>query len=52
MRGRQRRVARAAVVATGFESSLEWLKEAWGDAADRFIVRGTPLFWRTAPRQR
>jgi tricarballylate dehydrogenase len=35
--------ARAAVVATGgFESNLEWLKDAWGDAADRFIVRGTP----------
>jgi len=41
----QRRVvrARAAVVATGgFESNLEWLKDAWGAAADRFIVRGTP----------
>jgi len=41
----ERRVlrARAAVVATGgFESNLEWLKEAWGEAADRFIVRGTP----------
>jgi tricarballylate dehydrogenase len=35
--------ARAAVVATGgFESNLEWLKEAWGDAADNFVVRGTP----------
>ena len=43
--GEERRVlrARAAVVATGgFESNLEWLKEAWGDAAERFIVRGTP----------
>jgi len=41
----ERRVvrARAAVVATGgFEANLEWLKDAWGDAADRFIVRGTP----------
>jgi tricarballylate dehydrogenase len=26
----------------GFESNLAWLKEAWGDAADNFIVRGTP----------
>jgi tricarballylate dehydrogenase len=26
----------------GFESNLTWLKEAWGDAADNFIVRGTP----------
>src|SRR6185503_11756300 len=35
--------ARAAVVATGgFEANLEWLRDAWGDAADRFIVRGTP----------
>jgi tricarballylate dehydrogenase len=35
--------ARAAVVATGgFESNIDWLKEAWGDAAERFIVRGTP----------
>jgi tricarballylate dehydrogenase len=35
--------AKALVVATGgFESNLEWLKQAWGDAADNFIVRGTP----------
>ncbi len=26
----------------GFEANLEWLKEAWGDAADNFIIRGTP----------
>ena len=26
----------------GFESNLEWLKEAWGPAAENFIVRGTP----------
>jgi tricarballylate dehydrogenase len=25
----------------GFESNLEWLKEAWGSAADNFIIRGT-----------
>ena len=32
-----------AVIATGgFEANIEWLKEAWGDAADNFIVRGTP----------
>jgi tricarballylate dehydrogenase len=30
------------LAAGGFESNLEWLKEAWGDAADNFIVRGTP----------
>ena len=36
--------ARKAVVLAsgGFESNLAWLKEAWGDAADNFIVRGTP----------
>ena len=34
---------KALVVASGgFESNLEWLKEAWGPAADNFIVRGTP----------
>jgi tricarballylate dehydrogenase len=35
--------ARAAVLAAGgFESNVEWLREAWGDAADNFIIRGTP----------
>jgi tricarballylate dehydrogenase len=35
--------AKAAVLASGgFESNLEWLREIWGDAADNFIVRGTP----------
>ena len=34
--------ARAAVVASGgFESNREWLREAWGPAADNFVVRGT-----------
>jgi tricarballylate dehydrogenase len=28
--------------AGGFEANLHWLKEAWGDAALNFIVRGTP----------
>jgi len=42
--GRDHRVtARACVVASGgFESNLEWLREAWGPPADHFIVRGTP----------
>ncbi len=26
----------------GFEANFEWLREAWGPAADNFIVRGTP----------
>jgi tricarballylate dehydrogenase len=35
--------ARAAVVAAGgFEANIDWLREAWGDAANNFIVRGTP----------
>ena len=35
--------ARAVVLAAGgFESNLEWLREIWGEAADNFIIRGTP----------
>jgi len=30
------------VAAGGFEANLEWLREVWGEAADNFIVRGTP----------
>jgi tricarballylate dehydrogenase len=34
---------RSLVVASGgFEANLDWLREIWGDAADNFIVRGTP----------
>lgn len=34
---------RALVVASGgFEANIEWLKRHWGNAADNFIVRGTP----------
>jgi tricarballylate dehydrogenase len=34
---------RAVVVATGgFEANIGWLKNLWGEAADNFIVRGTP----------
>ena len=28
--------------AGGFEANIPWLKEYWGDAADNFIIRGTP----------
>lgn len=28
--------------AGGFQSNIAWLKEAWGDAANNFIIRGTP----------
>ena len=35
--------ARAVVIAAGgYESNIEWLREAWGAAADNFIIRGTP----------
>jgi tricarballylate dehydrogenase len=35
--------AAAAVIASGgFESNLDWLRDVWGEAADNFIVRGTP----------
>ncbi|MFZ7128121.1 MAG: FAD-dependent tricarballylate dehydrogenase TcuA [Desulfobacterales bacterium] len=42
--GIDRRVgARALVVASGgFQANLDWLREYWGDAADNFIIRGTP----------
>ena len=41
--GTERIPARALVAAAGgFEANLEWLREAWGPAADNFIVRGTP----------
>lgn len=41
--GQRKIPARAVVVATGgFEANLGWLKRLWGEAADNFIVRGTP----------
>ena len=42
--GRPRMVRAAAVVIAsgGFEANLDWLREAWGDVANNFIVRGTP----------
>ena len=34
---------KAVVVASGgFQGNLDWLREAWGPAADNFIIRGTP----------
>ena len=42
--GEKREISATALVVAsgGFESNLEWLKEAWGDAADNFLIRGTP----------
>jgi tricarballylate dehydrogenase len=35
--------AKAAVVSSGgFQANIDWLREYWGDAADNFIIRGTP----------
>jgi tricarballylate dehydrogenase len=28
--------------AGGFQANIQWLKRYWGDAADNFIIRGTP----------
>ena len=30
------------VASGGYEANIEWLKRYWGDAADNFIIRGTP----------
>jgi len=42
--GTSRKVrAKSVVVASGgFQANLTWLKECWGEAADNFIIRGTP----------
>jgi tricarballylate dehydrogenase len=35
--------AKTLVVASGgFEANIPWLKEYWGEAAENFIIRGTP----------
>ncbi len=35
--------AKALIVsAGGFESNFDWLRDAWGPAADNFLIRGTP----------
>ena len=42
--GRAHRVQARSLVAAagGFESNIEWLKEYWGEAAENFLIRGTP----------
>src|SRR5271169_7155219 len=37
-------VAASTLVAAagGFEANIEWLKQYWGEAADNFLIRGTP----------
>jgi tricarballylate dehydrogenase len=42
-KGTQRVTGRSFVAAAGgFEANIEWLKEAWGPAAENFLIRGTP----------
>jgi tricarballylate dehydrogenase len=36
------RAKSVVVAAGGFEANLDWLREAWGDAASNFLIRGTP----------
>jgi len=36
------RAASAVIASGGFEANLEWLREAWGEVAENFIIRGTP----------
>src|SRR3979411_105141 len=36
------RAATLVAAAGGFEANIEWLREYWGDAADNFLIRGTP----------
>ena len=42
--GREHRLVCGATViaAGGFEADVEWLRAYWGDAAERFTIRGTP----------
>jgi tricarballylate dehydrogenase len=36
------RASAMVAAAGGFEANIEWLKQYWGDAADNFLIRGTP----------
>jgi tricarballylate dehydrogenase len=40
--GTQVRASTLVAAAGGFEANIEWLKQYWGDAADNFLIRGTP----------
>ncbi len=42
--GECQEVSAASLVAAagGFQGNLDWLREIWGEAADNFIIRGTP----------
>jgi len=36
------RASALVAAAGGFEANIEWLREYWGEAADNFLIRGTP----------
>jgi len=36
------RAGTLVAAAGGFEANIEWLKEYWGEAAENFLIRGTP----------
>ena len=42
--GEEHHIAAGAVVVAsgGFQANESWMREAWGEAADNFIIRGTP----------
>ncbi len=48
-----KRISAKAVIAAagGFQSNLEWLKEAWGPAAEQFLIRGAPFDTGTVLKQ-
>jgi tricarballylate dehydrogenase len=37
------RASTLVAAAGGFEANIEWLKQYWGEAADNFLIRGTPF---------
>ncbi|MDA8051238.1 MAG: FAD-dependent tricarballylate dehydrogenase TcuA [Rhodospirillales bacterium] len=43
-RGERRSISAQAFIAAsgGFEANIEWLKTAWGPAAENFLIRGSP----------
>ncbi|GAB4354947.1 MAG: FAD-dependent tricarballylate dehydrogenase TcuA [Kiloniellaceae bacterium] len=50
--GTRRFTGRSVVFAAGgFQANIPWLKESWGDAADNFLIRGTPYNTGTMLKQ-
>ena len=40
---RQVRADAVVVASGGFQANSDWMREVWGQAADNFIIRGTPF---------